>query len=235
MPKKMQILLFLLLIPLLGFSTALYVEYRVDTQLQGAVITEIPDADPALVPFITLRRICTWLPEEGGDLCTLAARLGWLRNGSLFTAAIGLIWLLVIWLAGKIAAGKRSLLVSVFTPLIYVTLVLVIGLTAAQAVIAIGAIYIGGSALFGIIHIGIIASIGVGVFFGVRAIATSLWAAVKRAQAVVIGKPLSEVEAPELWRQVRSAAEQLGASMPDHVVVGLDPTFFVTEVNVKTV
>lgn len=234
MPKQTQVLIFLLLIPIIGLGVSMYVEHYIDTQIQAAVLAEVPEASAEDVTFLTMDFFCTIIPDEVGELCTLNTQLRLIKNDSLIVAAVGLLWLLIIRMAGKFAAGNRNLLASVFTPLIYLTLIMVIGLTLAQAAIAIGSIYLGGSVVFGIVHIGIIISIGIGALYGVRALAICLWSAVKRAQTLVIGKPLSEADAPQLWQQVRSVAEQLGSLHPDNLVVGLDPTFFVTEADVKT-
>jgi Zn-dependent protease with chaperone function len=233
MSKQIQLLLFLLLIPVIGYGVSIYVEHYVNSQIQAAVLAEMPDAKPEEVSVFTLGIFCRLIPGELAELCDLYSKLRLIRGASLLVATVSLLWLLVIRLAGKYAAGNRSLLASVFTPLLYLTLFLVIGFTLVQAAIAISSIYIFGSVLFGIVHIGIIISIGIGALIGVRAIAASLWAAVRRAQTLVIGKTLSEENAPLLWQQVRGVAQQLGSLSPDNLVVGLDPTFFVTEADVK--
>src|SRR5262249_49361668 len=40
--------------------------------------------------------------------------------------------------------------------------------------------------------------------------------------------------ASKLWHQTDQTAEKLGARRPDHIVIGLDPSFFVTEADVVT-
>ena len=95
-----------------------------------------------------------------------------------------------------------------------------------------GAIYYGESALFGRIHVFVIVAIGLGALVGVIAIARNAFSLVRKAQTAVIGKALSQSEAPTLWSRVEGIADRLHALHPDNIVLGLDPNFFVTEANV---
>ena len=60
-----------------------------------------------------------------------------------------------------------------------------------------------------------------------------LFTLVRKAEAHVVGVHLPPEVVPRLWERVRSIARRLGALEPEHIVVGLDPNFFVTEANVK--
>ena len=44
----------------------------------------------------------------------------------------------------------------------------------------------------------------------------------------LLGRCLTPQDAPEVWAYVRGLAAEVGCELPDHVVVGLDPTFFVS-------
>mgnify|MGYP003350095002 CR=1 FL=1 len=48
-----------------------------------------------------------------------------------------------------------------------------------------------------------------------------------------LAREVTAAEAPELWRTVRSAAERMQTAPPDHIVVGLQLNFYVTELAVK--
>ncbi len=54
-------------------------------------------------------------------------------------------------------------------------------------------------------------------------------AAFERSPLHLLGRSISEADAPELWRFVRQVAKKAKATMPDRIVVGLDQCFFVTE------
>lgn len=47
-----------------------------------------------------------------------------------------------------------------------------------------------------------------------------------------MARSLEPTQAPTLWQQVRSAAERLGTEPPDHILVGMDHSFYVTELDV---
>lgn len=126
----------------------------------------------------------------------------------------------------------RALLASIFGPGLYLTILVLIGLVVVHAAVAIGAIYYGESALVNRIHVGIILAIGAGAAFGVLAMIRSTFSIIKKAQTFVIGRSVTREEAPNLWAHIDATADRLGALKPQHVVVGLDPNFFVTEANV---
>jgi len=44
----------------------------------------------------------------------------------------------------------------------------------------------------------------------------------------VMGRDMSEAEAPGLWRYVRDLAERVGTAAPDHIVLGVVSSFYVT-------
>jgi Zn-dependent protease with chaperone function len=58
---------------------------------------------------------------------------------------------------------------------------------------------------------------------------TASRAALERETMRLMGKSVSEREAPKVWAFVRSVAAKAGAAMPDGIVLGLDEGFFVTE------
>jgi Zn-dependent protease with chaperone function len=48
-----------------------------------------------------------------------------------------------------------------------------------------------------------------------------------------MSREVTSVDAPELWQAVRSAAERLQTTPPDHILIGLQLNFYVTELAVK--
>ena len=44
----------------------------------------------------------------------------------------------------------------------------------------------------------------------------------------LLGRCLTPQDAPDVWAYIRGLAAEVGCELPDHVVVGLDPTFFVS-------
>ncbi|MBJ9978380.1 M48 family metallopeptidase [Pseudomonas sp. S75] len=58
------------------------------------------------------------------------------------------------------------------------------------------------------------------------------WTLLESPSSSFLGRTLSQEQAPAVWAWVRGLAEQVGAPTPDHLVVGLDQSFFVTSVPV---
>lgn len=148
------------------------------------------------------------------------------------TGTVGGLFLVCIHVAGSLAVTNRRLLLSVFEPGLYVTATVLIGLVLAHGGIAMAALYYGESAVSGRIHIFVIGAIGVGALGGAMAIARNAFSLIRKTKAIVIGKTVSRNEAPELWSRVEGLASRLGSLHPDHIVLGLDPNFFVTEADV---
>ncbi|WP_230376186.1 M48 family metallopeptidase [Pseudomonas fulva] len=58
------------------------------------------------------------------------------------------------------------------------------------------------------------------------------WQALEAPCSAFLGRALSRDDAPGLWAWIESLARQLGAPVPDHIVAGIDQSFFVTSVQV---
>ena len=62
-----------------------------------------------------------------------------------------------------------------------------------------------------------------------RSLFNSSSGAFKQYPLRLMGRKVTEAEAPKLWAFVRDVAERAKAVMPDNIVIGLDECFFVTE------
>lgn len=221
-------------VPLLGFAVSTGIRAHLNSELRAAALKQAPDADSARLAALTVTRLCETPDSSTANLCSTDSNLGLMRSASLGAGAVGLGLLAIIALAGLAAQFNRSLLLSLFRPGLYLAAITVTGLIVVHAIIAIAAIYYGESALVNRIHFGVILAIGVGALAGVIAVARSTFGIVQKAETIAIGKSVSVDEAKGLWDHTTLVAEKLGALKPDHIVVGLDPTFFVTEANVAS-
>jgi Peptidase family M48 len=59
----------------------------------------------------------------------------------------------------------------------------------------------------------------------------SAWKFFKPTPSVLFGQSLAKTDAPGLWHWLEELCKPLGTSMPDHVVAGLNESFFVTSVS----
>lgn len=58
------------------------------------------------------------------------------------------------------------------------------------------------------------------------------WLELEAQRSAFLGRALSRAEAPGVWTWIERLATDLGAPVPDHIVVGIDQSFFVTSVEV---
>jgi hypothetical protein len=203
----------LLAVPLFGFGVSQAIRSHLDSELQTAAHQEYPKASEEQLSKVTVDRLCEDLLDD--ELCSTNSNLNLMSEASLGAGVVGVSLLLLISLAGTIARNSRSLLVFVFTPGLYLTAFIVIGLVLVHATVAMAAIYYGESVLIGRIHVGIILAIGLGAAVGVLTISRGLLSLVRKAETLVIGKSLTQEQAPHLWALVEASARQLSALQPD--------------------
>jgi Zn-dependent protease with chaperone function len=233
MVKRSWLFALLLAVPVIAFLVAGAVQGHMNSQLREVLRAEYPDADPVRVANATIEDLCA--DGSTGSLstvCDTSASLSLMKSAALWSAGIAVALLMGIWLAGILARTNRSLLAYVFRPGLYLTVIVLVGLVITHAALAMATIYFGESALVNRIHAGLILAIGIGAALGVIAMVRSSFSLVRKAQVTVIGRSVDRAEAPELWRRVDDAAKRLGALGPQHIVLGLDANFFVTEAHV---
>lgn len=222
----------LLIIPLIGFGVAQAIQAHFNSELRSVLRQQYPEAGEDRLAQFTIDRLCEESDTEVRDLCETNSNLNLISRSALGAGAVGLCLVLLIRISGGLARNSRSLLVALFKPGLYLTVLVLIGLILVHAAIAMAVIYYGESALINRIHIGIMGAIGLGAGVGVLAMARRAFSLVRKAQTLVAGHALSRDEAPRLWQQVDDTADRLAALRPQHLVVGLDPNFFVTEADV---
>jgi hypothetical protein len=155
-----------------------------------------------------------------------------LSKASVITGIAGIALIVLIAIAGEIARINRIMLLILFRPGLHITAFWLMGLICMHAVIIILSVYALESALMGMIHIGIILAISLVSLGGVLAMGNGMFGLIQEAEIAVVGRTISRQEAPDLWNAVEESARRLGALVPQYLVIGLDPTFFVTEANV---
>jgi Zn-dependent protease with chaperone function len=230
--KKIWLVGLIIGIPLIGLAVSEGIQAHFNSQLRSALRDRYPQADESAISSITIEQLCIDPSPEIRDICQTHRNLNLMSAAAIGSAAVGLLLLLAIRLAGSASRNNRALLLMIFKPGLYITAIILIGLIVINAGVVIGAIYYGESILINRVHIGIIALIGLGALGGIAVIAQSLLSLVIKAKTFVVGTNLTREEAPELWNKIDSTADKLNALRPQQIVVGLDPNFFVTEADV---
>ena len=231
---RLWLIALILGVPLLGFAVSSGIRAHFNSELRSEAAKQVPDVDPTKLVGLTVARLCETPDADTADLCQTDGNLALMRDASLGTGVVGLGLLSLIALAGFAAQSNRTLLLSLFRPGLYLAAIATTGLILAHALIAIAVIYYGESALINRVHFGVILAVGLGAMAGVAAVARSTFGVLQKAETIAIGEAVSPEEAKSLWEHAGQTARSLGALQPDNIVVGLDPTFFVTEANVTT-
>jgi Zn-dependent protease with chaperone function len=232
MTNRVSLFVIILAVPFIGFGVAEGIHGYLNYQLRSAIYQKYPDADPVAVSKASIDRFCNDPKLQNEGFCLTNRNVRLMRIGALSAGAVGLVLLLFMRIAGFAARKNRLVLLYLFKPGLYFTILVLIGLVIVYAAVAMGAIYFGESMLIHRVHVIFIGMIGVGALAGIGAMAKSAFTIVRKAQTIVIGKTITRDQAPQLWRHVDSIAEKIDALRPQHIVVGLDPNFFVTEANV---
>jgi Zn-dependent protease with chaperone function len=195
-------------------------------------VQEIDDPTPSwALSRLRLLALVLAVPLVGLLIVRVSAPGGWystIVGGVCLVAAVwGVALIVLIGAGGAAAANSRALLVALFRPGLYLTAVSLVVLVLAHGGITIAVV------LRFHRSVGLVLAVGAGALVGVTAIIGSIFTAVRKAEIHVIGVTVLPDAAPRLWNHVREIAGRMGALHPEHIVVGLDPDFFVTEANVN--
>ena len=233
MKDKARLLALLLAIPIIALAVAEGIQIKTEHDWQQALQKELGPVTESRQD-LTLRRVCadSEMVAKMPEMCAEYGELGTMATAALFTGGSGLTLLFLIALLGRVSRFSRRVLLA-FKPALYLTIALLLLLIPLNAGLAIFALYLAESTLIGRVHVGVIFAIGLGALAGVVAMIRGTLSLVKRVQTAVIGKRLDEANNPRLTESVTHLAERLGAAPPEHIVVGLDPNFFVTEADVR--
>lgn len=223
---------FLLFAPVVGFLTALGIQSHINSKLHQELRSEYPDADAKLIANITISSLCenAEIKDAGmKDACSIDDNLSLLSLLSLTAGAIGLILFFGIFALGFLARGNRTILFLTFKYGLYITGLTLILLVVLHAGIITTSIYYGESVLVGKLHVFILIAIGIGAITGIVGIARNIFSVIQDVRITAIGTSLSVENAPLLWAYVEKTSTLLGSLKPDNIIVGIEPTFYVTE------
>lgn len=155
---------------------------------------------------------------------------------------VALLWGLAIPLLFRLAAGfagyDRRRLAIVFPPLVRLSLVLMsVSILLQGAVLAYGIVvadyYLVGRVNY--VFAKIVGVVGLGALFASWQLISTLFKSSKKLDMTVAGLPLTPDRAPRLFGLVEGLAAGLEAEPPDHIILGLEPTFYVTSADVQVI
>jgi hypothetical protein len=152
---------------------------------------------------------------------------------SLLTIGGTCIFLGGIHLLGVVARMHRVLLLA-FLPAMFIVEIGAAVLMLVDSGLVISIFYLL-STFLSRIPAGFMVAVVIGAVVGIFKMLAGLVTCFRRPEMTVVGSEISLKEQPGLAAQLRALCLRLGAELPNHVVVGLDPAFFVTEARVRCV
>jgi len=240
--RHLLAIVLIIAIPLLGLVTSQLAERRMERnfqkELNEAAATQ-PDAAKALQSGVTLKTWCRDAladpgtdPEDAAE-CRTRGRMVWLALGSGVTLLLGFALLGWILWASNAAAQDRDKLLKLFAPGVRFVLYGLFALILLQALIGSYSLLSLQAAYLKRINWTIPALILLGGVVGAFFMLKEGLSVFKRVQTQVVGIALFQKDQTVLWQFVDRIATRLKATPPKNIVVGLEPTFYVTSADVK--
>lgn len=239
-------LVIILAIPLIGLAIGEGIKYKFDAELRDALIDKIKVTDKSKLNSEQLQFINSISEnidrinvdvmckiDSTDAFCQTNENINLLNNAAIFSTAVSLSLICFIWIIGKFASSNRKIVLFVFKPTLYLSLLGIIFLVIINSGIAIGALFYGESVFIGRFHPFILVGIGFVCILAILSLIPKIFGLIKKANIFVVGKIVPRQTSPKLWNLVEKISKRVGSLMPDHIVVGLDPNFFVTEASVS--
>jgi Zn-dependent protease with chaperone function len=234
--KSWRVLLFSVTIPIIGLVVFPLVRSDQQTDWRIAVRHSSPEISDAELNRAALPLLCA-NPETAakvGSPCSDQARLHALTVISAVVLFASILLPCAIYFAGRRCNRNRRLLLRIFRPGLYVVDCGTALIVIAQAFLLIAALYYGPAQFLHQIPTGLILATGVGALVGSLGIIRAMFEMSHEITTSVIGRFALRSEEPQLWKMVDEVARAAETAAPDNVIVGLDPTFFVTQTAVKS-
>lgn len=229
MSGLLKVLLIALAIPAIGFAVSFFILNDVSQELKAQGISDVT----LLCDAVRAGQLEEEATVELRDACQEVANIVLLGQGSVIAAVIGILIPVLYWLASIFAGESRKRIASVFPTVLRLSVLLIAASVLLQGAILTYAAYIGESYSIGRVHFLIIGAIGLGALVGGLKLIGAAMSFGGKLQMSAIGKVLNAADAPQLFSFVRSLAEKLGAKAPQNIIVGLEPTFYVTNSDIQ--
>lgn len=229
----LRVVLFTLSMPLLAGALCWGAMAKIDSDLRSEIQRRYPTTTEAQLDSLTVSSLqANGSLRSDAELPVLYGRLKFVRIASFITAGAGLLLIGGVYFAGRATRLRRELLVKLFRPGLYLTLAAVGVLTAAQAFEIAYAAYYFESIFIERVHFVLILGIALGGILAFVAVVRAMFAFLKPVDFEVLGQGVTAEQQPALWATVKEVCAQLQAAPPDNIVLGLEPSFYVTEAEV---
>lgn len=237
MKQKLILIALIGVIPFVGYLVGLYVQSDFEGQWLKVVQKELGAKGEAAVKSgqLSLNWYCATPGGSKEGACDTYHNVLLLQDASIWALIAGFTLLIAIFAAARFASANRNLLVALFSPGIKLVLFVLFVLIIVQEAIATYGVYIFEATVVHRVHFFIVGAIGLGAVIGAFTMIRAGLSISRRASSLVMGKSLPREEQPKLWEFVTNLAQKLTAQPPRHVVIGLEPNFYVTSADVTVV
>lgn len=227
MPRLLKVFLIPLAIPAFGFAVSFFIIHDINRNLGQEM--------PSVIVVCEAMRSGVLGPGATAELqgaCRNVANIVLLGRASLVAALIGVLVPLLYFFTSVLAGQNRKRIASLFPLVLRLSVFLVAITVLLQGAILTYAAYIGESYAIGRVHVVLIGAIAIGALLGGVKLIDAAMTFGRKLEVSAIGKVLREHEAPRLFSFVHSLAEKLDARPPQNIIVGLEPTFYVTNADI---
>ncbi len=239
MKKKLLLFIVALAIPMFGFVSGAGLRLKMDHDWTAAINNDAAAHDESgqltqrAKELLSLGEVCkSNALTDNHDYCGTYSSYEQLEQYSIWTALGTASLLLLIAISGYVARMNRNLLLA-FVPGMFATLIALAALIIANSGLLIFSLYSLTSIFLSRIPVGLMFAIGIGAVAGVFQMLIACKGFIRKAEVTVIGKRLDLAANPRLATLIDTLCSRMGSLKPEHVLVGLEPNFYVTEADVR--
>lgn len=215
--------LFTVAIPVLGY-------------LIGSWIISDVNADLAK-DGVTIAQVCEFrnlTGEKGIEAACYKYRQIWLlRESSIWAGVVALALMGIYFVASLICGKNRKLMAAIFPKLVPFSLLVISVLVLVQGAILTYAVYISQVYVIERVFIWLVGLIGLGAVVGAFKLISATLSINKPLTQPTFAKQVDEQKSGKLLDFIEQIADEIGATRPNNIIVGLEPTFYATAANVN--
>ena len=225
----LKVLLVTLAIPAIGYAVSFFIINDMNKELLAKGISDVT----VLCDAVRTGKLGNALTSDLAGACQEVGNIELIGQGSVIAAIIGIFIPVLYWLASVFAGESRRRIAAVFPIVLRFSILLIAASVLLQGAILTYAAYVGESYATGRVHFFIIGAIGLGALLGGLKLIGASMSFGGKLKMSAFGKVLNPSDAPQLFKFVRSLAEKLKAKAPENIIVGLEPTFYVTSSEIQ--
>ncbi|MBK8576050.1 MAG: M48 family metallopeptidase [Elusimicrobia bacterium] len=239
--KNMVILSFYLTaIPTVSYYISLNIQDTISEKARSAVMSYAQPGRASFLPNdihqdisrLTVRRILSD-PALGAHFTDQfradAYPVLLMEFGAKFILFLGLGLLILVGLSGIVAKRHRTLLLYIFKPLLYFSIISVSLIAFGHGALAVSTIYYAETWYSSGVHVILILMIAGAGLLGTWAVMRGAFSAIKPPITKIVGTGVDRMSHPKIWTYVEDIANRIQALPPENIIVGFETNFFVSE------